>query len=88
MLEERTEMKITRFLAIGASLGLLAACSGNKAENNVDANATLATENVDTDLNAADLNATTDLNGTSEVNSTDLNAVNQSDANAATNNSL
>lgn len=71
-------MQSIRILGIAAVLGTLAACSGNNAANNVDANATVE-ENLEAGLNTTDLNATTD------VNATDLNATNSVDANVSDN---
>jgi hypothetical protein len=77
-------MKVIRTLAIAGSLAALAACSGNNAAANNEANATV--ENVDTtaDVNAVDLNATADLNA-DDANAA-ANATNAADANAAATN--
>jgi hypothetical protein len=81
-------MNAIKMLAVAAGLAGLAACGGNNAGNNADANASL--ENVDTGLtttgaNGTDLNATSDVNATTDVNATDLNAANANDANASSN---
>ena|SRR5437763_8036250 len=76
---EGMSMKAIRALAIAASIATLAACGGNNAANNAEANAALETENVETTVNATDLNAV-------ETNAPAENATNATETNAATNN--
>ena len=93
-LEEGTNMKSLRTIAVAVALSALAACGGGASDeaNNADANLALESENLDAGLNTTDVNTlntdvNADLNAGATVNA-DVNAVDANAADTTANNAL